>query len=250
MNIHTLFLNRDCNTNVTVPSCSKFEDLNQTLGNTQSVANYFRPSRALDDSLTLSPSTTTVTPPPPTSQDESLPEHNDGGSASAASINIPDNESSFTASPSQTVIRNTKAHTPRSSNYAPVLKNSQRPPAAQQQQPSAGSFFRRKLAEIREQEEKNAAKARSESVSRNHGPSEENSCKTLAPPEAHISDTTMADSSCGPDDKSSLVMGGGEERCVIGMSEEEGCGIDIGELIPNLENFDPAILDLFPANVR
>ena len=250
MNIHTLFLNRDCNTNVTVPSCSKFEDLNQTLGNTQSVANYFRPSRALDDSLTFSPSTTTATPPPPTSQDESLPEHNDGGSASAASINIPDNESSFTASPSQTVIRNTKAHTPRGSSSATVLKSSQRPAAAAQQL-SAGSFFRRKLAEMREQEEKNAIKARSEAVSMNHGPSDDNSCTTLAPPEAHISDTTMTDPSSGPDDKSSLVMGGCEERCVIGMSEEEeGCGIDIGELIPNLENFDPAILDLFPANVR
>jgi hypothetical protein len=34
------------------------------------------------------------------------------------------------------------------------------------------------------------------------------------------------------------------------MGEMEDCGVDMGELIPNLENFDPAILDFLPANVR
>jgi hypothetical protein len=32
--------------------------------------------------------------------------------------------------------------------------------------------------------------------------------------------------------------------------EEEECGIDMGELIPNLENFDPAILSILPARAR
>jgi hypothetical protein len=103
---------------------------------------------------------------------------------------------------------------------------------------STGSFFRRKMAEMKAKEEDElTAKAHQEHA-------DPPPIVETPPPK------TLVDSSTLPQASEQRLGMGERDEPRIDMGELEDCGIDMGELIPNLENFDPAILDFLPSNVR
>lgn len=216
-------------------SASKFEDLNATLGNTQSVATYFRRSTnagGADETVTASPASQTRlrTPTPVPSENiafrtmEKLEASSDASSKHSFLATSPacDDVSSNHHAPHVQVGGDNDAAAGKKSGHT-------RPAVVA----SGGSFFRRKLAEMREEKEKKEKIVSQVGEKSGSLPQPETSADAAAAAPVTVKVTSDI-----------LGVPLEEER------EEEACGVDMGELIPNLENFDPAILDLLPVHVR
>jgi hypothetical protein len=162
--------------------------------------------------------------------------------------------------------------------------------AAPRSSPFGGSFFQRKLAQLREgqmaeeEEKKEVAKLEGESLSKNDAGTA--ATMALGDTASSVTETSSAMTSEAVTSASSAKMTTTSSSTVIAAStstlsasssvgsssvtssstvtssssvmstsqlvaeKEEECGIDMGELIPNLENFDPAILDILPPRFR
>ncbi len=275
---------------------SKFEDLNLTLGKTQSVASYFKPRASggvcLDDTAALSPTTRPRSPSP-------FEDEDDMAADDSIELNRKDrsmSKSQVVASPAYDKMTSCAPTRQGGAERAEDKVIHRRVVAAPRSSPSVGSFFQRKLAQMREgqlekeEEEKEAAKLEGELLSKNDAGTaapmalgdtansvtettsamtseavvtSASSAKMATTSSATViaasTSTLSASSSVGsssvtsfssvtssPSVKSSSSVTSSSRL----VAEEEECGIDMGELIPNLENFDPAILDILPHRFR
>jgi len=203
-------------------SASKFEDLNSTLGNTQSITTFFKKKTQLDSTLETSMNSTAglnATFDHDTTVDQKVfyPAESDDVTLD----NIDNHDRSAIARVQ--LCTHSKIESPK----LPSITSSGSEP-----QPKQQSFFRRKMQEMAEEERRKRCEEQEQERRKRSEEEEQERISRISEQEQSISEPSQQITT-GPE-----------------LVKDRAGEIDMAELIPSLADFDQEILGLLPLNVR